>query len=258
MTRNSLLAILVGLSLSLTFGCASSGDATDGYSDAQSDVTAPGRLDLWQSTDAQWHFHLVSGNGRTLLTSEGYTSRTSALAGVLSVLDNGVDPAQYELNQGASGKYNLRLVAANHEIVASSQAYSSRSNATRAIDACVRAVTSYLDHVEATTTGARVEITEGATGQFHFNVFARNGQVVLTSESYTTHAAAWNGAFAVQDAAASAASFTLQIAADGSYYFTVAATNGEIVGVSQMYTSRSAAQSGIDSVMSTLATLELI
>ena len=58
------------------------------------------------------------GNGRTLLTSEGYTSRTGALNGVLSVLDNGVDPAMYQLNKTASGKYNLRLRAANNQIIA--------------------------------------------------------------------------------------------------------------------------------------------
>lgn len=253
MVRNFIFA------LSLAFaGCATTGDAGDGYADAQSDATSPGKLDLWQSTDGQWRFHVVSGNGRTLLTSEGYTSRTGALGGVLSVLDNGVDPARYDLNQTASGRYNLRLRAGNNEIIASTQAYSTKSNATRAIDACVRAVTTYLDKREAITTGARVEISEGATGQFHFDVFAGNGEIVLTSESYTTRAAAWNGAFASQDAAALDGAFTIEVATDGSYYFTLTARNGEIIGVSQMYTTGTGAAAGIASVKSVLATLDLI
>src|SRR5688500_2291636 len=100
-------------SLSVT-ACATSGDEYgDEYADAESDATSPGKLNLWQSSDSQWRFNVVSGNGRTLLTSEAYTSRTGALNGVLSVLENGIDPAMYQVNKTASGKYNLRLRAAN-------------------------------------------------------------------------------------------------------------------------------------------------
>src|SRR5678816_3419468 len=101
---NSLITVLALSFASLsTVACATSGDEYDDeYSDAESDATAPGKVDLWQSTDGQWRFHVVSGNGRNLLTSEGYTSRTGALNGVLSVLDNGVDPAQYQVNKTLS------------------------------------------------------------------------------------------------------------------------------------------------------------
>ena len=117
---NSLIAVLAlsFASLSIT-ACATSGDEyADDYGDAESNASAPGKVDLWQSADSQWHFHVVSGNGRTLLSSEAYTARTGALNGLLSVLDNGVDPAMYQLNQTKSGKWNLRLRAANYEIVA--------------------------------------------------------------------------------------------------------------------------------------------
>src|SRR6187401_3166279 len=147
---NSLITVLAlsFASLSVT-ACATSGDAGDEYADAESNATTPGKVDLWQSSDSQWRFHVVSGNGRTLLTSEGYTSRTGALNGVLSVLDNGVDPAMYQTNKTASGKYNLRLRAANYEIIAFTQAYATKSSATRAINSCVNAITTYLDTVAA-------------------------------------------------------------------------------------------------------------
>src|SRR5690606_40965005 len=104
-----------------------------------------------------------------------------------------------------------------------------KSNAKRAINSCVNAVTTYLDKVESNTTGARVAINEGATGRYHFNVHAKNGQIILTSEHYTTKAAAWNGAFAVKDAAANDRAFTFKTAVDGRFYFTLSAANGEIV-----------------------------
>jgi len=256
---NSLITILAlsFATLSVT-ACATSGDEySDEYDDAESNASAPGKVDLWKSTDGQFRFHVVSGNGRTLMTSEAYSSRTGALNGILSVLDNGVDPAQYQLNKTASGKYNLRLRAANYEIIAFTQAYSTKSSATRAITSCVNAVTSYLDKVEANTSGARVEVLESTAG-FRFNLHAQNGETVLSSESYTTKAAAWNGAFAIQDAAALEGSFAIKTATDNRYYFTLTAENGQVVGVSQMYTTRAAAQTGIASVKSLLGAMDLL
>lgn len=254
---NSLITVLA-LSFATLSGCASSGDEFgDEYSDAESNASAPGKVDLWQSTDGQWRFHVTSGNGRTLLSSEGYTSRTGAINGILSVLDNGVDPAQYALNKAANGGYNLRLRAANFETIAFTQVYSSKSNATRAISSCVRAVTSYLDVLEGNDSGARVEVLESTAG-FRFNVRAQNGQVVLSSETYTTKAAAWNGAFAVQAASLNAAAFTVKTSTDNRFYFTLTADNGQIVGVSQMYTTKAAAQSGIASVQGLLRGMDLL
>lgn len=255
---NSLITVLAlsFATLSVT-ACATSGDEQgDEYSDAESNASAPGKVDLWQASDAQWHFHVVSGNGRTLLTSEAYTSRTGAINGLLSVLDNGVDPAQYAVNKAATG-YNLRLKAANNEIIAFTQVYSTKSSATRAITSCVRAITSYLDVLEANTTAARVEVAESAAG-FRFNVHAANGEVVLSSESYTTKAAAWNGAYAVQAAATDATAFAIKTATDGRFYFTLTADNGQIVGVSQMYTTKASAQAGISSVQSLMRGMDLL
>lgn len=250
---NSLLAALV-LSTSALAGCATQ---ADDVSDADSNATTAGKFDLWQANDG-WHFHLTAGNGAILLTSEAYSSRTSAINGVLSVETNGVDNAQYSVIQAKSGGYLLHLVAGNNEIISFSQVYTTKSNATRAITSCVKAVTTYLDKLEANTSGARVSIEQGSTNQFRFNLFAANGQVVLSSESYTTAAAAWNGAFAVQDAAALDASFAILTATDGRFYFTLTAENGQIVGVSQMYTTKAAAQAGVTSVKSTLAKLDII
>ncbi len=256
---NSLITVFaLSFALLSVTACATSGDEyADGLDDAQSDATSPGKVELWKSTDGQFRFHLVSGNGRILLTSEGYTSRTGALNGVLSVLDNGVDPAQYQLNKTASGKYNLHLRAANYETIGFTETYASKSNATRAVTSCVNAVGTYLDKVEANTTGSRVEVLESDKG-FRFNLHAKNGEIVLSSESYTTKAAAWNGAFAIQDASAQDASFTVKTAADNSFYFTLTAENGEVVGVSETYTTKAAAQAGIQSVKTQLRSMPLL
>jgi uncharacterized protein len=248
----SLLAAFV-LATATLAGCTAADDSTASI-DGESSL--PGSIDLWQSTDG-WHFHVVAGNKRILLASEAYSSRTAALGGVLATLNDGVDPASYQVLPAAHG-YLLHLVAGNNEVIGFTETYSTKSSATRAVGACVRAVTSYLDQVQANTTGARVEVAAGAAGTFHWNLFAKNGEIVLSSEAYTSEAAAWNGAFAVQDASGVATNFVVKTATDGRFYFTLSAENGQVVGVSQMYTTKESAQSGISSVQTVLRGLDLI
>jgi len=251
---HSLLTALV-LSTATLAGCAAGGP-DDGIASTDDESSLPGSFDLWQSADG-WHFHLVAGNKRILLASEAYGSRTAALGGVLSVINNGVDPSQYQVLPAAHG-YLLHLVAGNNAVIGFTQTYSTKSSATRAIGSCVRAVTTYLDQVEANTSGARVEVGAGATGTFHFNLFAQNGQIVLSSEAYSSEAAAWNGAFAVQDAAQVATNFAIKTGSDGRFYFTLTADNGQVVGVSQMYTTKESALAGVASVQSLLKSMDLI
>ena len=51
---------------------------------------------------------------------------------------------------------------------------------------------------------AKFVVKKGSTGKFHFNLVATNGEIVATSESYTTKDAAIKGTDAVRRAAAAA------------------------------------------------------
>ena len=195
-----------------------------------------GTIDLWQSTDG-WHFHVVAGNSTILLTSEAYTSRTGALNGVLSTLNNGVDPASYQVLPAAHG-YLLHLVAGNnesHRVHRDLLDQVERDPRDRLAASARSRATSTSSR--RTTTGARVEVDPGCRRPRSTSTCSReNGEIVLSSEPYTTEAAAWNGAFAVQDASAVATNFVVKTATDGRFYFTLTAENGQVVGVSQMYT----------------------
>lgn len=252
---NSLITVFVlSFSSIAAVGCATSD--TDDLSEADGEAAGAGKFTMWQAGDG-WHFNLKSGNGAILLTSEAYTSRTGAINGMLSVQANGVDSAMYRVNQTATG-YNVHLLAANSESIAFSQVYKTKSSATRAVTSSVKAVTSYLDKRESNTTGARVEVEAGETGKFHFNFFAKNGEKVLASESYETDAAAFNGAFAVQTEGASDAAYTVKENAQGGFYFTVKALNGQVIGVSQQYTTRESAVSGIASLKALLPAITIL
>ncbi len=253
-TLTSLLTVAI---LSFSAACATVDTTGGDTSTDEGESAAAGKFDLWQATDGQWHFHLKSGNGAILLTSEAYTSRTGAINGALSTMTNGVDTAQYKAVLAQNGGYLLHLVAANNEIISFSQVYASKSNATRAIASCIKATTSYLDKHEAVTTGARVEVSASDTGGFHFNMFAKNGQIVVASEHYTTEAAAYNGAFAVATDGQNTAAYTVLESSDHNFYFNVKAQNGQIVGTSQMYTTKSTAEAAVTATAKLMATLSV-
>jgi uncharacterized protein len=91
-------------------------------------------------------------------------------------------------------------------------------------------------------------IETGKTGKFRFNLRSGNHQVILSSETYDTKAAAENGIESVRKNATDDASFVRKTAKDGSAYFVIKARNGETIGKSEMYKSPSGMENGIKSV----------
>jgi uncharacterized protein len=86
-------------------------------------------------------------------------------------------------------------------------------------------------------------------GQFMFNLHAGNHQVILTSESYGDRAGAMNGIKSCQNNSQKDSMFERKVAKDGSPYFVLKAGNGQTIGKSEMYSSNSAMENGIKSVM---------
>ncbi len=93
----------------------------------------------------------------------------------------------------------------------------------------------------------KFELKQSKNGKFHFNLLAANGQVILSSEMYEAKASALNGIESVRKNGAAEARYERLDAKDGSPYFTLKAANGQVIGQSQMYSSASARDGGIQS-----------
>lgn len=91
-------------------------------------------------------------------------------------------------------------------------------------------------------------ITKRKNDEYQFNLEASNGQVILTSEGYTSKSACKNGIESVKNNASIDSRYDRRIAKNGEYYFNLKAGNGEIIGTSQMYTTISGRDNGIESV----------
>ncbi|MBQ9310237.1 MAG: YegP family protein [Bacteroidales bacterium] len=91
-------------------------------------------------------------------------------------------------------------------------------------------------------------ITVRKNGEFQFNLKATNGQVILTSEGYVKKESCLNGIESVRKNSQIPERFEVKVAKNGKPFFNLKASNGQIVGSSQMYASEVTLNKGIASV----------
>lgn len=96
------------------------------------------------------------------------------------------------------------------------------------------------------------------SGNYRFSLKANNGEVILSSESYTSKAGCENGIKSVKTNAASDDRYDRKTASNGKYYFNLKARNGEIIGSSEMYESSSGRDKGIESVKANAPDAEVV
>ena len=96
------------------------------------------------------------------------------------------------------------------------------------------------------------------TSKFYFNLKAKNGQIVLSSQGYANKAGAKNGVASVQKNATSMDSFETKVAKNGKFHFNLLSGNKQIIGSSQMYASKASMENGIKSVMRTSQEAEVV
>lgn len=81
--------------------------------------------------------------------------------------------------------------------------------------------------------------------QFHWNLFAPNSEVILTSELYTTKEAAAAGIESCRVHCPHDRNYERLTATSGEPYFVLRAANFKVIGVSQRYSSPGAREDGI-------------
>jgi uncharacterized protein YegP (UPF0339 family) len=95
---------------------------------------------------------------------------------------------------------------------------------------------------------AHYELKSAAGKQFMFNLKAANGEVILTSENYKEKEGALNGIESVRINSPLDGQFERKTSKSDQPYFVLKAKNHEVIGKSEMYSSTSAMEKGIESV----------
>lgn len=90
-----------------------------------------------------------------------------------------------------------------------------------------------------------------ANEKYYFRLKAGNGQIILSSQAYTSIAGAKKGIDSVKNNANDDACFDRKEAKNGKLHFNLCAKNKQIVGSSQFYASEAGMEKGIQSVKNT-------
>ena len=96
---------------------------------------------------------------------------------------------------------------------------------------------------------AKFEIYQsGKDKEYRFRLKADNGQVILSSEGYSSKAGCLNGVESVQKNAVDPEKFTKSTTPSGMFRFNLLAGNKQVIGTSQNYQTESGRDNGIESV----------
>jgi uncharacterized protein YegP (UPF0339 family) len=84
-----------------------------------------GKFVITKRTNGEFQFNLKAGNGQTILTSEGYTTRAACLNGIESVKTNSADDNRFDRKESSNGKPYFNLKSTNGQIIGASEMYES-------------------------------------------------------------------------------------------------------------------------------------
>lgn len=104
----------------------------------------------------------------------------------------------------------------------------------------------------------KFEIKTRKNGEFQFDLKASNGQIILTSEGYTSKNNCHNGIESVKRNSKDDSKFDRKTSTNSKYYFNLKATNGQVIGSSEMYESVASRDNGIESVKKNAPDAEVI
>lgn len=83
--------------------------------------------------------------------------------------------------------------------------------------------------------------------QYMFNLHAGNHQVILTSEMYESKQGCLNGVASCQTISPNDHNYDRRKSSNGKWYFNLKASNGQVIGTSEMYESEGGRENGIRS-----------
>lgn len=98
-----------------------------------------GTFEVFTDKSGEFRFRLKAGNGQTVLSSQGYSSKASAMNGIESVKTNAADEGRFDRMETAGGQFRFNMKAKNNQVIGTSQNYDSASGRDNGVAAVARA-----------------------------------------------------------------------------------------------------------------------
>ena len=96
------------------------------------------KYQIFKGTNDQYYFRLRAENGEIILASEGYVSKDGCENGISSVKENATSDERYKREDSDDRQYYFNLVAANGEIIGTSEMYTTEQARDNGIEAVKR------------------------------------------------------------------------------------------------------------------------
>lgn len=92
-----------------------------------------GKFECYKDKSGEFRFRLKARNGKTLLSSEGYKSKSAAVNGIKAVKKNAEVPGRFSLKSTVAGRFRFNLTANNGQVIGSSHPYTRKYSAKKGI-----------------------------------------------------------------------------------------------------------------------------
>jgi len=102
-------------------------------------ASSTSRFEVFGGKNGKFYFRLKVQSGEIILSSQGYSLRSSARRAIESVRNHASDSACYEAKTTKSGKSYFVLVARNSKVIGTSQSYASSQGMKNGIAAVKKA-----------------------------------------------------------------------------------------------------------------------
>lgn len=216
-----------------------------------------------------YFFELRASNGEKLLSSEEYTSYEGALKGIETHKSN-IARNNFRITLSKKGFYIFKLLSGKNTLLCTGENYPSKARCESAIDSTKRfAESAVLDenvqelHVKVPAEDDSVSAPlpdgyngkwvidsgEGADGEkvYYFELYANNGEKLLTSEEYTSYVGAVNG-ISTHKRNIEAGNFRITLTKRGDYIYKLLNGNGQLLCLGEHYRTRRLCQNAVESV----------
>lgn len=220
--------------------------------------------------DSAFFFRLKASNGEPLITSEEYTTLRGAQQGIDTFKSN-IARGNFKISITRKGKFIVKLLTNQGNLLAQGEKYATRSQAMSAVSSIKRfAETAVTDEEVQTVTVPYRESAEAEERDYDptkkgkwvihkivmeaendasycFDLCASNGQVLFTSEEYSTVASLKNGIRTHKKNIANG-NIRAAVTRNGDYIFKIFNGNGQLLCLGGHYKTKQLCLNAIESV----------
>ncbi len=219
--------------------------------------------------EEMYFFELHASNGEKLLSSEEYTSYAGALRGIETHKAN-ILRGNFKIMLSKKGDYIFKLLSGKNLLLCMGEHYATRANCESAIESAKRfAKTAIIDEniqdhivkVPVEDDSEIIPLPDGYNGKwilsrevgidgepmYSFELFANNGEKLLSSEEYTTYAGAING-IETHKSNIAQGNFRVTLTKRGDYIYKLLNRNGQLLCLGEHYKTKRRCLNAVESV----------